>query len=69
TGEYTYTQRAYFGLSLNAQGLFDWLLDGRSKPARKITHGFFEVFNMPYGSFGIVDGQRSPDGKPDGGGA
>jgi hypothetical protein len=69
TGDYTYSQRAYFGLSLNAQGVFDWLLEGRSKPARKITHGLFEVFNAPYGSFGIVDGQRNPDGKPDGGGA
>jgi len=45
-------QQVFVGLTLNAQGLFDWLLEGSSsRPARvtrKITHGLFEIFNLPF---------------------
>ncbi|MBA3540991.1 MAG: DUF2279 domain-containing protein [Deltaproteobacteria bacterium] len=48
---YEERQHMYAGLSLNAQGLFDWLLaDTRSpvlRTTRKIAHGVFEVFNAP----------------------
>jgi hypothetical protein len=56
-----------FGLSLNVQGLSDWLLEGRSKTARKLGHATFEVFN-----FGYVPAYRSrssPQGSVDMGGA
>jgi hypothetical protein len=52
------SQRLFFGLTLNAQGLFDHLLRGRSEPARKLTHGMFEVFNVPYSTLPLLDGQR-----------
>ena len=41
-------QELSFGLSLNLQGVADWLFDGRSKPAQKIGHGMFEVFSFGY---------------------
>jgi hypothetical protein len=41
-------QEMSFGVSLNLQGVSDWLFDGRSKPARKIGHAMFEVFNLGY---------------------
>src|SRR5215468_857372 len=45
--DYQHHQNLYLGVSLNAQGLFDWMFDGRSAAAGKITHGLFEVFNAP----------------------
>jgi hypothetical protein len=46
------TQELFLGVTLNAQGLFDYLLEGRSSRAarttRKITHGVFEVFQPPF---------------------
>ena len=60
--DYQHRQNVYLGVSLNAQGLFDWLLGGRSEPARKITHGFFEVFNAPFTFVPVLDESRSPTG-------
>lgn len=46
--DYIHRQELSFGLSLNMQGLSDWLFTGRSNPARKIGHGVFEVLNAGY---------------------
>jgi hypothetical protein len=62
-------QEMFFGLSLNAQGLFDWLLDGRSATARKITHGLFEMFNAPYSSVRVLEHTQYPSGPVVTGGA
>jgi hypothetical protein len=43
-------------VAFNAQGFFDWLLEG--KKARKITHGFFEVFQAPFGSVPVIGTSR-----------
>jgi hypothetical protein len=51
-------QKLFIGLTLNAQGLFDYLLRGRSEPARKITHGMFEFFNLPASTLPVLDGER-----------
>lgn len=62
-------QELFVGLSLNAQGLFDYLLgNGRHETLRKVTHGLFEVFNLPYTSTGL-GWTRTADGKPVSGGA
>jgi len=46
--DYPHRQEISIGVSLNMQGVLDWLFDGRSKPAKKIGHGVFEVFNAGY---------------------
>lgn len=53
-------QELSIGLSLNLQGVCDWLFEGRSKPAQKIGHGVFEVFS--YGYVPVYKGERSPHG-------
>ena len=66
-------QSVFIGVSLNAQGLFDWLLEGRPSGAarvtRKATHAVFEVLNLPFTSFGVVETSRSPTSTVDPGGA
>lgn len=52
-------QNLYLGVSLNAQGLFDWMFERRSRPARTLTHAAFEVFNLPFTFDGVKYG-RSP---------
>ncbi|HEU0036581.1 MAG TPA: DUF2279 domain-containing protein [Kofleriaceae bacterium] len=56
--DFVHTQKLFLGVTLNAQGIFDYLLDGRSKPAKKILHGTFELFNLPYSTLPVVDGER-----------
>lgn len=46
--DYPKSQSTFIGLSLNAQGLFDYVLTGRSVAAKKILHGTFEVWSLPY---------------------
>lgn len=46
--DYKHRQELSIGLSLNLQGVCDWLFEGRSRPAQKIGHGMFEVFNAGY---------------------
>jgi hypothetical protein len=46
--DYPHRQELSIGLSLNVQGLSDWLFDGRSRAAKKIGHAVFEVFNAGY---------------------
>jgi len=67
--KYRESKHAYIGISLNAQGFFDWLFEKRSRPAAKITHGLFEVFNMPFGFVPVVDHETLPNGDVDSGGA
>ncbi len=55
-------QTLFFGVTLNAQGLFDRLLDRRAPRARKVMHGLFEVFNLPYTTLPVLDGTRRPTG-------
>ena len=55
-------QDVFLGLAFNAQGFFDWLLENRPSRAaqttRKITHGFFEMFQMPYGTLRLLQTSR-----------
>ncbi len=67
--KYQESQHMFIGLSLNAQGVFDYLLEGRSRPARKITHGFFEVFNAPFTALPILERTQLPSEPVQGGGA
>ena len=64
---YEHHQDLFVGVSLNAQGLFDWLLEGRrsraARTTRKITHGMFEIFNLPYTSHYLLDFRRRPSGQ------
>ena len=65
---YDERQTLYFGVSLNAQGVFDYLFSRRAPVAGKITHGLFEMFNAPF-SFVGASTTRRPDGTPDHDGA
>lgn len=67
--KYRERQEMFLGVSLNAQGLFDYLLDGRSRAGKKISHGVFEVFNLPYGSLPVLKHSQSPSSPSEGGGA
>ena len=55
-------QQVFLGLSFNAQGFCDWLLGDResdaAERARKITHGLFEVFNLPFTTLPLVRSKR-----------
>lgn len=55
-------QTLFFGLTLNAQGVFDRLLDRRAPRTRKVMHGLFEVFNLPGTTLPVLDGTRRPRG-------
>jgi hypothetical protein len=66
---YRESKHSYIGISLNAQGLFDWLFEKRSPPMKKLTHGLFEVFNAPYGFLPLVDNETLPSGEVEQGGA
>jgi hypothetical protein len=49
------TKEAFIGVSFNAQGFFDWLLEDSShQTLRKVTHGLGEVFNLPFSSAGVL---------------
>lgn len=61
-------QQMFIGVSLNAQGVLDWMLDART-PARKITHGLFEIFNLPFTSLPVLEHDHSPTAMVMGGGA
>lgn len=56
-------RNVFVGLTLNAQGVFDWALRGRSEPARKIAHGTFEVFSVPYTTLRIGEHTAVPSGE------
>ena len=55
------TKEAFIGISFNAQGFFDWLLEDSShQTLRKVTHGLGEVFNLPFTSAGLLRVEHSP---------
>ncbi len=58
-------QSLFLGVTLNAQGLFDRLLDRRAPRTRKVMHGLFEVFNLPATTLPVLDRTRSPAGPID----
>jgi hypothetical protein len=41
-------------LSLNAQGVFDHLLRGRTEKGRKVAHGVFEVYSLPFSTAQVL---------------
>ena len=54
-------QEGFIAVSFNAQGFFDWLLEGGNhETLRKVTHGLGEVFNLPYSSVNLLTVQHSP---------
>lgn len=59
-------QQMFIGLSFNAQGFFDWLLEDRPSTAahrgRKVLHGLFEVFNLPGTSFRVLEHDHHANG-------
>ncbi len=59
-------QELFLGVSLNAQGLFDYFLDKPSK-LRKVGHGLFEVFNVPYTALPIIETDRTTTDPASGG--
>lgn len=65
--DFDHSQKLFFGVTLNAQGVFDYLLDGRSKPAKKILHGTFELFNLPYTTVPLLDTGRTAINTDQGG--
>ena len=65
--DYKHRQELSIGLSLNVQGLSDWLFEGRSRPGKKIGHGMFEVFNVGY--VPLLEWQKVPSGTVMMGGA
>ncbi len=69
---YEHHQDLFLGVSFNAQGFFDWLFDGPSSAARTtryITHGTFEIFNLPYSSVPLIDYRNIPTHSVMSGGA
>lgn len=58
-------QHLFVGVSLNAQGIIDWLTRDTQQcaiyTAGRIGHGAFEVFNLPKTSLAIGGLTRSPD--------
>lgn len=65
--DYPRRQELSVGVSLNLQGLSDWLFERRSRPAYKIGHGLFEVFNGGY--LPAMKWERRPNGAVMMGGA
>jgi hypothetical protein len=55
-------QDLFLGLAFNAQGFFDWLLEDRPSTAaqttRKVTHGLFEMFQMPFTTVRLLETSR-----------
>jgi hypothetical protein len=70
---YEHHQDLFIGVSFNAQGLFDWIFEGRRentpRALRYISHGLFEVLNIPFSSTYIIDLRNTPEGAVMKGGA
>ena len=65
-------QHLFIGISLNAQGLLDWALEGgKHEKLRKLSHATFEVFNLPFTSVPVpgLGLDHSPTAEPSLGGA
>jgi hypothetical protein len=63
----------FLGVSFNAQGFFDWVFEGRpskgARTTRYITHGLFEIFNLPYTTLRGPEHENIPTGPVMMGGA
>lgn len=57
-------QDVFLGLTFNAQGFFDWLLEDRAPKAGKVTHGLFEVVNLPFTTLPVTTWSRLHAAKP-----
>ncbi|MCX5742298.1 MAG: DUF2279 domain-containing protein [Proteobacteria bacterium] len=66
---YEERQNLYFGVSLNAQGVFDYLFARRAPGLAKVTHAVFEMFNVPFTFVPAYAGGRTAAGMSDQGGA
>ena len=55
-------QNVFIGISFNAQGFFDWMFERHHPHVRTVTHGLFEIFNLPYTSTHILQWSHSPTG-------
>ncbi len=55
-------QDLFLALAFNAQGFFDWLLEDHpsrtARTTRKVTHGFFEMFQMPQTTLRLLQTSR-----------
>jgi hypothetical protein len=55
-------QHLFLGVSLNAQGLFDWALGPKKTGfGRHVGHLALEFFNVPFTSAAVAGSTRSPD--------
>jgi predicted lipoprotein DUF2279 len=62
-------QELFLGVTFNAQGAIDHLLEGgHHEGLRKVGHGLFEVFNLPYSTVGVGVTRTAPR-TPNAGGA
>ena len=61
-------QNAFIGVTFDAQRLCDELFKNHST-TRKITHGLFEIFNVPFSTLPVIKGTRYPAGTINTGGA
>lgn len=52
-------QTVYAGLSINMQGVLSSLFDDDSTP-RRLGHGLFEAYSLPYTTFRFVESSRHP---------
>lgn len=59
TCDFAKERNIFIGLTLNAQGVFDHLLRGTP---RKLAHGTFEVFSVPYTTLRMANHNAVPDG-------
>jgi hypothetical protein len=55
-------QTLYFGIAFNLQGMFDSLL--RPSAGRRIAHGVFEVYSLPYTTLRFSEASRVWDLQP-----
>ncbi len=62
--DFFHQQRLFVGVTLNAQGVFDYLL--KRHAGRKVTHGLFEIFNVPYSTLSVGTERSSMTADNDG---
>ncbi|MFT3698718.1 MAG: DUF2279 domain-containing protein [Kofleriaceae bacterium] len=56
-------QDMFIGVSLNMQGVLDTLLSNHHT-AKKITHGMFEIFNLPFTNLPVLEHEHHAAGAP-----
>ncbi|CAN5811459.1 hypothetical protein BH11MYX2_BH11MYX2_12310 [soil metagenome] len=62
--DFKHSQTTFFGITLNAQGIVDYLLrDGKHETLRKVGHAGFEVFAIPGTTLDVVDHVAHPVGE------